>query len=100
MGIYCHNALGAFIYTPFSGIIKNEIQGYIRHEPKEGNPQYCLHYLMWQYDTGYVLSSIMTNDVQGYYKRERLKFQRLLRKLNPLNAIAEFLQVKKQETDD
>ena len=84
---------------PFSGIIKNEIQGYIRHEPKQGNPQYCLYYLMWHYDRD-MFFKYLTSDVQGYYKRERLKFQRLLRKNNPLTGIAEFLKVNKQETDD
>ncbi|OQA11751.1 MAG: hypothetical protein BWY67_00738 [Bacteroidetes bacterium ADurb.Bin397] len=94
-----HKPLGEFIYTPFSGIIKNEIQGYIRHERVEGNPHYCLYYLMWNYDRD-MFFKYLTSDVQCYYKRERLKFQRLLRKHNPLTAIAEFLKVKKQETDD
>lgn len=83
----------------FSGVIRNEIQGYIRHDKMEGNPQYCLYYLMWHYDRD-MFWRYLTCDVNGYYKKERLKFQRLLRKYNPLAAISQFLQVKKQEVDD
>lgn len=80
-------------------IVKNIIQGYIRHENKEGNPQYCLYYLMWNYDKQ-MFFKCLESDIKCYCKRERLKFQRLLRKHNPLTAIAEFLKVKKQDTED
>lgn len=94
-----HIPVGEVQLKPYLGSLKNKIEGYIRHEPTEGNPQYCLYYLMWHYDRD-MFFKYLTSDVQCYYKMERLKFQRLLRKHNPLNAIAEFLQVKKQETDD
>lgn len=94
-----HKPLGHFFNIPVDKVIKNKIYGYIRHTPIKDNPQYCLYYLMWHYDRD-MFFKYLTSDIQGYYKRERLKFQRLLRKNNPLNAIAEFLKVKKQEADE
>lgn len=57
------------ITIPFCGVIRNEIKGYIRHENKEGNPQYCLYYLMWHYDRE-MFWKYLTCDVQGHYKTE------------------------------
>ncbi|HRG38021.1 MAG TPA: hypothetical protein PK289_05785 [Bacteroidia bacterium] len=94
-----HKPLGHFFKLPVDTVIKNKIYGYIRHDPKEGNSQYCLYYLMWNYDRD-MFWKYLEHDIGCYYKSQRLKLQRLLRKYSPLTAISQFLKVRKEEVDE
>lgn len=87
-----------FRYVPFEGIIVNQINGIIKHEPINLNATWAYYYLVWKYKPETFLSLIASN-LKHYNTNTQHKIKKLLKKYSPLKAFAEFFDVKKEQLE-
>lgn len=88
-----------FRYETFNGKIISTITGLIKHKPIGLNPMWAYYYLLWNYDRDRFYK-IMQSDLNTMQTNTKYKLKRLLRKLNPIIAYAEFFEVKNEHLAD
>ncbi len=87
-----------FKNEPFHGKIINKIDGLIKHEPMALHPVWAYYYLLFNYNREQFNTRI-NDDVKMFRTNTQYRLKLLLKKHNPLKALADFLEVKKEHLE-